>query len=175
MTRQDLVRLFDGLGLRGNHVVVHASLSSFGVVEGGAPLLCAALIDAVGDAGTIVMPAFTYAETLNSPGAGAPRRPVAFHPDLPVSREIGATAEAFRHLPGVLRSNHPTHSFAAWGRQAREVLSTQRDNNPLGPLKKLNVLQGQVLLLGTTMPGRSCGSLSAFTSSRFGSPSSSRG
>jgi aminoglycoside N3'-acetyltransferase len=76
---------------------------------------------------------------------------VAYHPDLPVSREIGAVAEAFRHLPGVLRSSHPTHSFCAWGRQAREVLSTQRDNNPLGPLKKLNVVQGQVLLLGTSL------------------------
>jgi len=158
MTRDDLSRLFDGLSLRGNHVVVHASLSSFGNVDGGARTLGTALVDAVGDGGTVVMPAFTCTETLNTPTAGGPaaagltvRRPVAFHADLPVSREIGAVAEAFRHLPGVLRSNHPTHSFAAWGRQAREVLSTQRDNNPLGPLKKLNVMQGQVLLLGTTL------------------------
>lgn len=158
MTRDELTRLFEALGLRGNHVVVHASLSSFGDVDGGARTLCTALVDVVGDGGTVVMPAFTCSETLNSPTATSQaaggitvRRPVAFHADLPVSREIGAVAEAFRHLPGVLRSNHPTHSFAAWGRQARDVLSTQRDNNPLGPLKKLNVMQGQVLLLGTTL------------------------
>ena len=36
-------------------------------------------------------------------------------------------------------------------RQAREVLSTQRDNNPMGPLKKLNVVQGQALLLGEAL------------------------
>jgi aminoglycoside 3-N-acetyltransferase len=169
MTRDELLRLFEGLGLRGNHVVVHPSLSSFGQVDGGARTVCTALIDAVGDGGTIVMPAFTCAETLgtapnggtaagaggavtsaNAP-AGNPRPPVAFHPDLPVSREVGAIAEAFRHLPGTLRSSHPTHSFCAWGRQARDVLSTQRDNNPLGPLKKLNVVQGQVLLLGTSL------------------------
>jgi aminoglycoside N3'-acetyltransferase len=151
MTREELVRVFDSLNLRGNHVVVHAALPSCG--DGDGRTVCVALVDAVADGGTIVVPAFTYAETLNSSSGGnaAGRRPVAFHQDLPVSREMGAIAEAFRHVPGVLRSSHPTHSFAAWGRQARDVLSTQRDNNPLGPLKKLNVMQGYVLLLGTTL------------------------
>ena len=144
--------MLETLGLRGNHVVVHTSLSSLGEVEGGARAVCEALIDAVGEGGTLVMPAFTYAETLRATVDALTRsRAVAFHPELPVSREVGAVAEAFRHMPGVLRSSHPSHSFAAWGRQAREVLSTQRDNNPLGPLKKLNVVQGQVLLLGTSL------------------------
>jgi aminoglycoside 3-N-acetyltransferase len=152
MTRNDLKQLFDQLALRGDHVVVHASLSSFGDVEGGAPAVCSALLEAVGGGGTVMIPAFTYAETWPGAAAGkAPTRPVAFHADLPVSREIGAIAEAFRHLPGVLRSSHPTHSFAAWGRHAREVLSTQRDNNPFGPLKKLNIMQGHVLLLGASL------------------------
>jgi aminoglycoside 3-N-acetyltransferase len=152
MTRNDLKQLLDQLGLRGDHVVVHALLSSLGDVEGGAPAVCSALLEAVGGGGTVMMPAFTYAETWPGAAAGkALTRPVAFHADLPVSREIGAIAEAFRHLPGVLRSSHPTHSFAAWGRHAREVLSTQRDNNPLGPLKKLNIMQGHVLLLGASL------------------------
>ena len=153
MTRTDIIRLLETLNLRANHVVVHASLASFGPVDGGARTVCEALVEVVGDGGTVVMPAFTYAETLNAAVNGIGRaRPVAFHPELPVSREVGEIAESFRHLPGVLRSSHPTHSFAAWGRQAREVLSTQRDNNPLGPLKKLNVVQGQVLLLGDALP-----------------------
>jgi aminoglycoside 3-N-acetyltransferase len=151
MNGSELRTFFDTLGVRGIPVLVHASLSSFGHVDGGARGLCEALMAAVGEGGTLLMPAFTYAETLAPEGAEPPRRPLAFHPDMPVSREIGVTAETFRRLPGVLRSSHPTHSFAAWGRQAREVLSTQRDNNPLGPVKKLNVLQGQVLLLGTTL------------------------
>jgi aminoglycoside N3'-acetyltransferase len=168
MTRDDIVRLLEGLSLRGNQVVIHAALSSFGHVDGGAATLCAALLDAVGDGGTILMPAFTYAETLSG---RAPGRPVAYHPDLPVSREIGSVAEAFRHLPGVLRSSHPTHSFCAWGRQAREVLSTQRDNNPLGPLKKLNVVQGQVLLLGTSLQAATAIHLAQ---ERVGAPASTR-
>jgi aminoglycoside 3-N-acetyltransferase len=152
MTRNELKQLFDRLGLRNNHLVVHASLSSFGDIDGGAPTVCSVLLDAVGGGGTVMMPAFTFAETWpGAAGGKPPGRPVAFHPDLPVSEEIGAIAEAFRRLPGVLRSSHPTHSFAAWGRYAREVLSTQRDNNPLGPLKKLNIMQGHVLVLGTSL------------------------
>lgn len=152
MTGEEVGSLLAGLGLRSNHVIVHTSLSSFGHVDGGARSVCEALMSASGDTGTVLMPAFTYAETVHTNAQGLPNpKPRAFSQDMPVSREIGVTPEAFRHLPGVLRSNHPTHSFAAWGRQAREVLSTQRDNNPLGPLKKLNVVQGHVLLLGTTL------------------------
>jgi aminoglycoside 3-N-acetyltransferase len=121
---------------------VHASLSSFGNIEGGALAVCSTLLEAVGDSGTVMMPAFTCAETWPRPDPDKPlSRPVAFHADISVSKEVGTIAEAFRRLPGVLRSSHPTHSFAAWGRHAREVLSTQRDNNPFGPLKKLNIMQ----------------------------------
>jgi aminoglycoside 3-N-acetyltransferase len=150
MTRDDILALLAPLRLRGNHVIVHASLRAFGNVDGGAYAVCQALAAAVAESGTVVLPTFTYAEVL---AAGIARRGLhtPYHPDLPVSREIGAIAEAFRKMPGVVRSNHPTHSFAALGRAAREVLSTQRDNNPLGPLKKLNLLQGHVLMLGTSL------------------------
>jgi aminoglycoside 3-N-acetyltransferase len=147
MNRIDIKQLLDRLHFRGNQVVVHASLSALGQVDGGAETVCDALFDAIGD-GTILFPAFTYDETLIEAKA---RRTLAFHPDLPVSREIGVVAETFRRLPGVLRSSHPTHSFAAYGRTARDLLSTQRDNNVLGPIKKLNIAQGQVLLLGTAL------------------------
>ena len=158
MRREELVRLLvDGLGVRGNHVVVHTDEAALGPIDGGAASICAALLEAVGEGGTVLMPAFTYPDTLSDAQERVPRTPeratgsasrIVFHPDLPVHAAVGPVAEAFRHVPGVLRSNHPSHSFCAWGRQARDVLSTQRDNNPLGPLKKLNVLQGQVLLLG---------------------------
>ncbi len=126
---------------------MHASLSAFGKVDGGAATVCQALIRAVSETGTVLLPTFTEA-SFTEPGAPRSAQ-TPYHPELSVSSQIGAVAEAFRHMPGVLRSSHPTHSFAAWGRLAREALSTQRDNNPLGPLKKLNLLQGHVLLLGT--------------------------
>lgn len=156
MTQGELMRQLEGLGLSGGHVLVHSSLASLGRLDGGARALCEVLIRLVGEAGTIVMPAFTYRETSQGMRTAGPTvTRTAFQPDLAVSREIGVVAEEFRRIPGVLRSSHPTHSFAAWGRQARDVLSTQRDNNPLGPLKKLNVLQGQLLLVGTSMQAAS--------------------
>lgn len=156
MTRPELVRLLQPLSLAGNHLVVHTALSSFGHVEGGARALCEALMEAVTEMGTVVMPAFTCRHTvIPASGVLPTKRATAFHSDLPVDHELGLLSEEFRRIPGVLRSNHPTHSFAAWGRQARDVLSTQRDNNPLGPLKKLNVVQGQLLLLGTTLQAAS--------------------
>jgi len=151
MNRQEIAARLDALELRGRQMIVHASLASFGTVEGGADTVCAALMDAVGPRGTMLMPAFTCAETLPSLTEGATESAIPFHPDLSVSAAVGAVAETFRRCSGVMRSNHPTHSFSAWGHNARGLLSTQRDNNVLGPLKKLNVVRGDVLLVGTTL------------------------
>src|SRR5262245_9442200 len=150
MTSEEVKEVLKPLRLEGEHFIVHSSLSAFGDVEGGPAAVSRALMELVTEAGTLLMPAFTYTETL-LPLAPHRARAASYHLDLPVSREIGAIPEAFRRLPGVVRSSHPTHSFAAWGRQARQVLSTQRDNNLLGPLKKLNLMQGYSLMLGTQL------------------------
>ena len=60
LTRDVLVRGLHTLGVRNADVVmVHASLSAFGHVGGGVETLCAAIRDAAGRAGTVVMPGFT--------------------------------------------------------------------------------------------------------------------
>ncbi len=145
-----LVRWLEPLELTGLNMLVHVSLPALHFGDADAPAVCEALLHSVGPHGTILMPAFTCTETLANPHG----LPVPFHSDLPVSGEVGAVAEAFRKMPGVLRSNHPSHSFSAYGRQASLMLSTQRDNNPLGPIKKLNVMRGYALLLGA--PLRAC-------------------
>jgi aminoglycoside N3'-acetyltransferase len=146
MDRTEFLNRLQKLELMDLNLIVHAALPAFGP-ETSAVTICETLLEAVGPNGTIVMPAFTYSETLFGPD----KEPIAFRPESPVSPEVGTIAETFRTLPGVLRSSHPSHSFASYGRHARDVLSTQRDNNPLGPIKKLNVLQGYVLLLGTQL------------------------
>lgn len=125
--------------------VIHPAPTIAETVDGGAAAVCEAILAAAGRRGTVLMPAFTATRTV----VGLAQRPEPFRIDLPVSTELGKVPEEFRRLPGVIRSSHPSHSFAAWGLQAEELLSTHRDDNPLGPLKKLNVAQGSVVLLGS--------------------------
>jgi aminoglycoside 3-N-acetyltransferase len=47
-----------------------------------------------------------------------------------------------------LRSTHPILSFVAQGPHAREALSSQTQENPLGPLAWLEAHDGAVLLMG---------------------------
>jgi aminoglycoside N3'-acetyltransferase len=147
MKTEEIIRLLQPLQLSGQDIIVHCSPVVFGLSEQDALPICEALIELVGSRGTILVPTFTHPETL----LGDAPTPVPFFGNLPVSDENGALGEAFRTLPGVVRSNHPSHSFAAHGQRAALVLSTQRDNNPLGPIKKLNVMRGHALLLGTTL------------------------
>lgn len=151
MTREELRRGLAQLELNGSAVVVHAAPQRLGVVDPGATsLLCEVLLEAIGN-GTLLVPAFTLGTVVPRSGQGddsetAPPR--AFHLELPTDDPLG---EVLRHFPGALRSAHPTHSFVAVGPLGRELLSTHRDNNPLGPLKKLNLHRGAVVLLGTDL------------------------
>lgn len=150
------------LGLREQMtVIVHVSLSALGWVCGGPQALIGALQGVLTDEGTLVMPAF-------SGGNGEPSRwrnpPVpetwwqtirdhmpAFDTKATPTRALGETAELFRTMPGVLRSVHPSCSFAAWARHAGAVTLDHRLDSSLGegsPLARIYDLDGHVLLLG---------------------------
>jgi aminoglycoside N3'-acetyltransferase len=57
LTANDLRAAFQSLHLKDVPVIAHASLSSFGEVNGGAPALVGALLDSVGG---LMMPTHTY-------------------------------------------------------------------------------------------------------------------
>jgi len=122
---------------------VHSSLKSMGCVDGGAETVIRALQAAVGDAGTLLFPALTY-QTVNRDN------PCFSYHGTPVC--VGLIPETFRHMEGVIRSLHPTHSVCAWGKLAFELTRDhQLDDTKVGahsPYRKLPSYGGKVLMLG---------------------------
>src|SRR5947207_3270550 len=95
---------------RGDVLLVHTSYRAVRPVEGGPGGLIEALRSAVGDTGTIVMP--SWGNNDDAP----------FNPATSVDPSLGVTADVFRRLPGVRRSNHP-FAFAALGPHAETITS----------------------------------------------------
>jgi aminoglycoside 3-N-acetyltransferase len=161
-TRQDLASDLATLGVRpGDILLVHSSLRRLGFVPGGAVAVVQALLDAVGPAGTLVVPTQTGD---NSDPSGWSRPPVppewwpvirehspGFDPRVTPSRKMGAVPEVVRTWPGAERSSHPQTSFAALGAQAEQIVAVHDldcqlgDRSPLGTLESLGA---RVLLLG---------------------------
>lgn len=154
--RQDLVALGvePGMGL-----IVHSSLSSVGWVLGGAPTVIWALLDALGDEGTLVMPAATP-ECLDPAAWPNPvpeawleevrkQQPLFDRDTTPTS--MGAIAETLRTWPRSLRSDHPVESVCALGPLALEITREHPlaySEGPDGPFGRLYELDFRTLLLG---------------------------
>src|SRR5512146_1302328 len=65
LTQQDIESGLYRLGLeKGQIIEVHSSLSSFGWVEGGAPAVVDALINVIGEEGSMVMSAYPLSKPL---------------------------------------------------------------------------------------------------------------
>jgi aminoglycoside 3-N-acetyltransferase len=144
--RQDIADGVGGLGVqRGMGLMVHSSLSSFGHVEGGALAVVEALMEAVGDTGTLLMPSFNHEAPWKPGGAGL------FDPSRTPTTN-GAIPETFWRVPGVCRSLNPTHAYAAWGRGAEDLVDEHHLTLTMGhdsPLGKLCARGGWGLFLGT--------------------------
>jgi aminoglycoside 3-N-acetyltransferase len=120
-------------------LLVHTSYRAVRPVDGGPAALVGALLDALGPAGTLVMPSWGDDED----------RP--FDPaTTPVAADLGVTAETFRRLPGVARSAHP-FAFAALGPAAARIVGDPLPlppHGPASPVGRVHELDGQLLLLG---------------------------
>ncbi|MFQ6042017.1 MAG: AAC(3) family N-acetyltransferase [Candidatus Poribacteria bacterium] len=132
------------LGLRECGVLLaHASLRSLGKVPGGAETVVRGLLRALGEDGTLLMPALSYAHV----DAQNPVFDVLNTPSC-----VGALPEYFRTRPGTIRSIHPTHSVCGFGRQAESLLKEHYlDTTPCGehsPFRRLREAKGQILFLG---------------------------
>lgn len=134
-----VVRQLTELGVRPSHVLqVHTAFSRVGPVEDGPHGLIEALRTALGPEGTLVMPSMTDDDD---------------HPFDPLTTPclgMGVTADTFRRLPGVRRSDSP-HAFAAAGPMAERIVAPHPIDVPHGPdspAGRALDLGGSVLLLG---------------------------
>jgi aminoglycoside N3'-acetyltransferase len=118
VTREDIVRSLHEVGLReGDGVFLHSSLSRFGQIQGGSGTVLDALEEVLGPNGLVAMPAF--------PLVGGTLEYLSTDPVFDVRNTpstMGSLTERFRSSPGVARSLHPTHSVAARGPGAEELV-----------------------------------------------------
>ena len=126
---------------KGDIVLVHSALTSIGYVDGGADTVIDALLETVGDEGTIVMSSLTNwdkaFDAKTSPSA------------------VGKISETFRKRENAVRSLHPVHSVAAIGKSA-EYIAAGHDTCETGcgmgtPYMKIHDLGGKIMLLGVDM------------------------
>ncbi len=163
---KDLIDIFQGLQASGGAIVVHSSLSSFGHVFGGHRTLIDSLMRVFS---TVMMPAFSWEANSPPPLDERPENngcDYAFYDNWTkeevrflveqagIEKSMGIVCKEFLKYPGVLRSDHPWHSWAAWGDLAPLLVKDHPWSTTNLPLEKLADNFGYVLLLGVDL--RSC-------------------
>jgi len=139
ITQNDVKNALVDVGInKGDIIMVHSDIGTFGKLGTfDRNFLLKSLIDVlkevVGKNGTIVMPTFTYSFYENK----------AY--DVENSKStVGILTEYFRKMQGVIRSKHPTHSVAIWGKN-KELAEIGNDTfdkfSIFGSLHKFNAKQ----------------------------------
>ncbi|MDB5561504.1 MAG: aminoglycoside 3-N-acetyltransferase [Hyphomicrobiales bacterium] len=161
-TRASLRDDLEQLGIRpGDTVMVHAAMSRVGRLLNGPDALIGALLDAVGDEGTIL--AYTdwdarYDDLLDAAG----RVPAEWRAHIPpfdpaasrAARENGVLPEFLRTTPGARRSGSPGASVAALGARADWIIADHPLDYGYGegsPLAKLVAVRGKVAMVGAPL------------------------
>src|SRR5699024_7549757 len=113
-TKESLMKQLEELNIRKEGtLLVHSSYKSLGEVEGGPDTVLDALSEYMKD-GLLVLPTHTW-EYINKDN------PVFDVKNSPTN--VGILTELFRKREGVIRSEHPTHSVAALGKDAEAFVA----------------------------------------------------
>ena len=155
----ELTDVFREVGLHeGNCVIMHASLSAMGQVEGGAAMVLHRLLGVLGKQGTLLMPTFTSVtrhssmhEDFTKPGCwcqGQESRHLPFIAELQPDKEIGEIAHRLCSWPSSRRSRHPAFSYVAVGRHSDELVKSYSLDDPLQPLAIIRRKDPFVLTIG---------------------------
>lgn len=151
-TAQTLAEDLKKMGIKpGSTLMVHSSMKSLGHVEGGPDAVIDALLSAIGPEGVMFVPTLTA--TFAKSGWSEMTK-YAWDPKETPSR-VGLITDTLWRRPGAFRSDHPTHSLAAVGRNAKELVKGHGDGASTftkdGPYGKYVRMDATVLFLGTGM------------------------
>ena len=152
VTREQIREGLRQAGLKkGDLVVAHSSLKSFGHVVGGADAVIDALLDVLGLEGTLIMPSHT--------NIGDKELAAYDALSTPVRKNIGKIPDTFWRRRDVLRGRHPPrHPWAAKGPLAGELIALSESmmissQHTGGLLNRVADLAGYVLLMGSMHNG----------------------
>lgn len=122
ITKPFLIDEFRALGMQpGDTIFVHSAYSSLGRapggVEGGPQTVVDAILETVGDKGTLIMPTFNYDFLRGTPW------------DIRTTpSQMGVLTELVRNDPRARRMFHAIYSMAAIGKYADELAAHQSDD-----------------------------------------------
>lgn len=144
-TKESLFNDLKNMGLDGTEsLMVHSSMKSIGEVEGGADTVVDTFMEYFKE-GMFMTPAHTWAQM-------GPDYSV-FDPATEPSC-VGIIPNIFLKRPGVVRSLHPTHSIAAYGKNAGDYVKGEENCttpcSPGGCWDRLREINAKILLLGVT-------------------------
>lgn len=144
-TKEQLITQLKNAGIKStDSVMVHSSMKSLGMVEGGADTVVDSLMEYFSD-GLLMMPTHTWKQMSTDYNIFNPNTEPAC---------VGIIPNIFLKKSGVVRSLHPTHSIAAYGNTAtdyikgEELVSTPCPPN--GCWGRLLDINAKILLIGVT-------------------------
>ena len=142
-TKESLIQQLTDMELTGAEtILIHSSMKAIGETQGGAQTVLNAWMEFFQN-GLLLLPTHTW-KTVNE------KQPI-----FDVQKEpacVGILPNLFLKRDGVIRSLHPTHSMAGFGKNATSYLAGEEKSNtpctPGGCYDRLKEVGGKILLVG---------------------------
>lgn len=143
LTKNEIISGLKRAGLKQTDVVlVHSAMRTLGDVSSGAQTVVDALLEVIGEHGTLVVPTFTFYHEMEQDPIIDPENDRS---------DVGIITEIVRKMPNAHRSIAFRHSFAAVGRQADVITDVDPTLSPFDLRSSFGVMLAfntQVILLG---------------------------
>jgi aminoglycoside 3-N-acetyltransferase len=156
ISKEQLIDDLEKAGIKkGDSVIVHSSLRRIGYVEHGPQTVISALLETIGNEGTLLFPT-SPVETHGK--AYLESNPVFDVRSTP--SKMGAISEYFRMMSGVKRSSHPLEPVAAIGPLAeyytKDHFGQLTPYNVNSPFARLAENHGKILSIGVINMEHTC-------------------